>query len=371
MTIRRLSSLRDSFEKLSVSAAIISQPENIFYLCGHLPCSQAPHYLIITQDSAIGIAPKGDEAPPSCEGIASWMLYNDFLIAHRSQPEWKAAEQQLIDALREVKVLGKNLAVERMCISAALAENILVEKPLVYIDEVLARLRTRKDPQEIEIIKRNAKLTATGIEAACQALSEGCNELELYFHIWSVMCRALGKFFALDCDIVSGPRAACVGGKPTVRPIQKGEAVMLDIFPSIDGYRADITRNLIAGPANNHQKKLHGVLEEAIAAGQEVIKAGEIVSEVYREVVKPITKAGYDEFLFSHPAGHGIGVFLHDYPEIIPNGTDVLEENMVVTLEPGIYIPGEGGMRLEDDFLVTSTGCERISPLPLQLYECK
>ena len=370
MSIPRISGLRDSFEDLVINAVIISQPEHIFYLTGYLPSSEAPHFLVLTQATAVGIAPRGEKTPPICEGMEDWVLYDDFLIANRDQPEREIAERELINTLRAIGVWGKRLGVERLCTSAAFAEKLSVEEPLVYIDEVLVRLRTCKDPQEIEIIRRNANLTAHGMDAAGEALAAGCNELDLYFRVWSVMSRTLGKSFALDCDVVSGPRAAEIGGPPTTRYINKGDAVIVDLFPAIDGYRSDITRNYVVGRANDRQKRLHGVLEEAIASGQEALKAGVIVSEVYREVVKPISKAGYDEFLFTHPAGHGIGVFLHDYPEIIPNGTDVLEENMVVTLEPGIYLPGEGGMRLEDDFLVTATGGERISTIPLELYEC-
>jgi Xaa-Pro aminopeptidase len=150
--------------------------------------------------------------------------------------------------------------------------------------------------------------------------------------------------------------------------IEKGDLVTLDMGAVYDGYTADMTRTVVVGKANKRQKEVYNIVlkaqKEAISRVKPQIKACDL-DKVARESIK---KAGYEKY-FGHGLGHGIGLLIHDNPTINPRSQQVLEPGMVITIEPGIYIPNWGGVRIEDDVLITKGGCEVLTTSKKNLIE--
>jgi Xaa-Pro aminopeptidase len=261
------------------------------------------------------------------------------------------------------------LAVEGRNLTVRLTDVLRAKTNLIYLDDEVMRLRSVKTPEEVELIRRNARLAVTGFNAAREIVATRGTELELFTHVWREMCRELGRVFTLRGDFTAGVATADLGGPPTMKSIRGGENILVDLGILIDGYWADVTRNFIAGKPTSRQSALHSILQDAIESGYAMLRPGASVASVYFAVRNVIAKAGYGEY-FLHPAGHGLGLSVHEHPDVAPYSRDTLVEGMVVTLEPGIYIPGEGGMRLEDDFVVCNSGGERLSTSPLGLIEC-
>jgi Xaa-Pro dipeptidase len=184
------------------------------------------------------------------------------------------------------------------------------------------------------------------------------------------MCRAAPEAPFLNLavsDAVSGPRTWEIGGPATTRRLQPGDIFLLDISTRCQGYFADTTRCFILDDPSAELQRMHRTLEEAVQAGQDAIRPGLRAGELDAIVRGVVHAAGYAPAHFPHHVGHGIGLAPQEDPWIVPDSDQVLEEGMVFTLEPGIYIPGVGGMRLEDNFVVTAGGCQALSHYPRRL----
>ena len=169
-----------------------------------------------------------------------------------------------------------------------------------------------------------------------------------------------GEKSAFDIIVASGARASFPHAKASDKIIRKGEIVMIDWGVVYRGYNADLTRTVIIGPPTHRQKRVLGIIQKAQATAIQKVKAGvkcKLVDQAARKVVE---KSGYKKY-FGHGLGHGIGLKVHEYPKISVDSQDVLKAGMVITLEPGVYIPGWGGVRIEDMILVTKRGCKILT----------
>jgi Xaa-Pro aminopeptidase len=168
--------------------------------------------------------------------------------------------------------------------------------------------------------------------------------------------------------VASGKRSALPHGVASSKRIEKGDLVTLDMGAVYDGYTADLTRTVVVGKANKKQKEVYNIVlkaqKEAISKVKPKIKACDL-DKVARDIIK---RAGYDKY-FGHGLGHGIGGLIHDSPLINPRNQQLLETGMVITIEPGIYIPNWGGVRIEDDVVITKKGCEILTKAEKKLLE--
>ena len=188
--------------------------------------------------------------------------------------------------------------------------------------------------------------------------------------MYGEILHAFGSPYTLIGDFVSGPRTERVGGPASPRVLQAGDLFIIDIFPVLDWYKGDITRTFVAGQPTARQREVHRVLDEALAAGAAAIRPGLRACDLDAVVRGTVTRAGYGEN-FPHHSGHAIGLGHPKSPYIIPADPSELRPNMVITLEPGIYLPGEGGMRLEQNYLITESGAEGLSQFPRELIVCE
>ena len=234
--------------------------------------------------------------------------------------------------------------------------------------ELLWRMRRVKDEEELKLMRRAGELADIGMEAARESLRPGVREHEVAAEIAHAMMREGAEGLAFQPIIASGPRSAYPHGGVTDRRIRWGELVVVDIGAIYREYRSDITRTFIVGEASERQREIYSVVLEAHLKAMEAMRPGietRRIDGVAREI---ISNAGYGEY-FIHSLGHGVGLEVHEPPRLSEEGEDLLEAGNVVTDEPGIYLPGYGGVRIEDTVHITSSGVERLTRFEKELDE--
>ncbi|HVM11898.1 MAG TPA: Xaa-Pro peptidase family protein [Actinomycetota bacterium] len=228
------------------------------------------------------------------------------------------------------------------------------------------RLRRVKDPDELALIEEAQRATDDALERVLPKLVEGRNEREVALDLEHEM-RALGAEEAAFRSIVAfGESAAEPHHVPGERTLRRGDIIKLDFGARVQGYCADMTRTVALGAPSRDLVEIHDLVRRAQAEGIEAVRPGAVGGEVDRVAREVIAHAGQRE-RFGHSLGHGIGLEVHEAPTLRRGSEDVLEPGTVVTVEPGVYIPGVGGVRIEDMVVVTETGARPLPSAPREL----
>jgi Xaa-Pro aminopeptidase len=225
----------------------------------------------------------------------------------------------------------------------------------------LADMRRQKDPDEVELLRRCMRATDAGHAWARANVRPGMTELDVFNGVNTACIQAAGQPVVVygDFTVSTGPERK--GGPPTTRVLEPGDMVILDYSVVIAGYRSDFTNTLVVGrEPNADQRRLYDLSVAAMAAGEKELRAGQACLAVYQAVRDVFEKAGVAEH-FPHHAGHGIGLSHPEAPYLVRHATETLRAGDVVTLEPGLYITGVGGLRIEHNYLITAQGYERLS----------
>lgn len=225
----------------------------------------------------------------------------------------------------------------------------------------LAQMRRRKDPDEVDVLRRCARAAEAGHAWARQNVRPGMTELDVYRGVNSACIAAAGQPVVVYGDFVVSDGAARRGGPPTDRTLAEGDLFLLDFSVVLHGYRCDFTNTLaVGGRPTADQRRLFDLCVRALAAGEKELRAGRACLTVYGAVRDVFEREGVAEH-FPHHAGHGLGLTHPEAPYIVRYATETLAVGDVVTLEPGLYIDGVGGVRIEHNYLITATGHERLS----------
>jgi len=230
----------------------------------------------------------------------------------------------------------------------------------VDLGSVLRQLRRQKEPDEVELLKLCMRATDAGHVRARQVVRAGAGELDVYREVQSAAIDAAGRPALVygDFRATNGglPKA---GGLPTNYRLRDGDLFILDYSVVIDGYRSDFTNTMAVGKPTADQKRLFQLCEAALSSGERALQAGARAGDVYAAVSKPMEEAGHPPL--PHHAGHGIGLAHPEYPILVPDSNEVLLPGDVVTLEPGMYVEGIGGMRIENNYLIHERGAQKLS----------
>ncbi len=225
---------------------------------------------------------------------------------------------------------------------------------------LVEKLRAVKDEQEIEILHRAASGLGRALDTLRRKIRPGISERGLAAELDYRLRRHGYEKTSFDTIVASGPRSALPHGRPTDRQLRLGDLVVMDFGGVMEGYASDMTRTFCLGEPHPDTVRIYEVVKEAQHAAIQAIRPGVEAREVDRAARDVIESADFGRF-FGHGTGHGIGLEVHEAPWISPRAVDVLEPGMVFTVEPGIYVPGMGGVRLEDDVVVTESGCRLLS----------
>ena len=233
-------------------------------------------------------------------------------------------------------------------------------------EDLISRLRIIKDDEEIEAMRRASEVNEEVFREVMELIRPGVTELTLAT-TWQKAALDAGGGELPEAPIVaSGPNGASPHTTATSRPLERGDLVIIDGFLRSQGYYSDMTRTYAVGEIDRELELIYSLVQEANAAASEIIKPGVKAEDVDAAARCVIEEGGYGEY-FIHRTGHGLGLEIHEPPYIVEGNELILEPGMTFTVEPGIYLPGRGGVRIEDDVLVTEDGCEALTTLPREL----
>ncbi len=337
----RLAKLRAEVAAAGVDAIMIMRPENRRYISGFHGSAGT---LVVSQRRAY--------------------LLTDFRYIEQAKvqaPEFEVVRigEPGVDALRDLLQADeiKSLGFEQDFVSYAQYEDLKqrLSVQLVPLSGIVEKLRLVKDETEIAHMQRATEIAEAAFEQVLPEIKVGRSELEIALDLEFAMRRLGAEGVAFPIIAASGPRSSLPHGRPTERVLQAGDFLTLDFGAISGGYCSDMTRTVVLGRPSDKQREIYNIVLEAQLKAQKAVcpgLPGKELDQVARDI---ITEAGYGEY-FGHSLGHGVGLQVHEGPRASKTSTDVLQPGMIVTIEPGIYLPGWGGVRIEDMVLVTETG---------------
>ncbi len=337
-------------ESLSVDVLYVSNPHNVRYLSG----------FVEGKDAKLVITPEGP------------VLITDgrYLVEASKQP----FPYRILQRRNELgKLLSEffrgRVGFEAEHLSVAALESFKKEFPgleFVPTQGVFERMRQRKRPPELERIRKAAALTDRGFQHILSYLSPACAEIGSSLGAGVLPAREGSEGVAFSITVASGERGAQPHGGATQRAIQAGELVTLDFGAVVEGYCSDMTRTVAVGQPSEELHELYQAVLEAQQKALEAVAPGRRGAELDALARDHLEQRGYGAY-FTHSLGHGVGLYIHEGPSLSQTSEDVLEPDQVITIEPGVYIPGKGGCRIEDLVRVTDGGFELLSQSPKEL----
>lgn len=345
-----------------IEMSFLTSTESVFYLSGFY---SDPH------ERLLGVAVFQEEEPflicPTMEKEdakkAGWPYeiigYSDI------ENQWEIVQKAVSKRVNKVTQIG----IEKEHMNVERYEELTKLFPgtsFVSAEEKLRKLRMVKDEKELSTIKEACALADYAIEVGCSEIKEGKTELEVLAAIEFALKKKGVAAMSFSTMVLTGANGASPHGNPGQTKIQKGDLVLFDLGVVVDGYCSDITRTVAYGDISDKQREIYDTVLKAQLAALEASKPGVACSEVDLTARKIIADAGYGEY-FPHRLGHGLGISVHEYPSLTETNNLLLEKGMVYTIEPGIYVPGVAGVRIEDDVYVTENGVEILTKFPKEL----
>jgi Xaa-Pro aminopeptidase len=353
--VRRIAALREmAFNQKGFDGFLVFNPANLLYLTG-FPGATA---LLIPQDGENTVYVYGvNYEHARAEG-------KGFNIERVKRGENLMAK--IAPKIVDFKI--KKLAVDSLGIEGwrSLAKETRGKTKLAVKSNFVSDLRRTKDEEEIGLIRKACELTSEGMKVAYEVLSSGMKEYEVAAEIEYAMRKRGSYGTAFETAVSSGPTSAFPHGGCTDRLIREGDLVVVDFGATYKFYNSDMTRTLVAGKPSEKQEKLHAIVREAQEQAFKAIKAKAKAREIDAVARRIIQNAGYGEF-FVHTLGHGVGLEIHEPPMLNSTSKETLSAGEVLTDEPGIYLVGYGGVRIEDTVLVREDGAKKLTKGPYGL----
>ena len=307
------------------------------------------------------------------------ILISDFRYAAQAPAEVGAAAVVEIDQRnvwdRLGRVLGSgpggSLGIESQSLTVRDAERLsgLTRARVVPTAELVERHRAVKSPEEVAAIRSAAELAQEALAEVLPGVRAGQSELEVASVLEAGLRRRGSEWHPFPTIVASGPRSALPHARTSKRTLAVGELLLIDFGAQVDGYCADLTRTMVIGArADERQRTMHDLVQTAQRRAIEHLRAGMPAREADALAREVIVTRGFGE-AFGHSLGHGLGLEVHEAPRLAPTSETPLPHHAVVTVEPGVYFPGWGGVRLEDDVYLSTGGAERLSDGRTELLE--
>ena len=349
----RLKSVRKIMDLNHLDGILFSTLENIRYLCGFTGSDGA---FVITQ------------------------MESFFLTDSRywTQSEEEVKESQIIHYKKklegisslllalELRKIGFESASFPFSAHQSLIERLPPEAKLVPLEDEIKNIRAIKDNQELALLRTSIEIASDAFLHILELLKDGVMEKEIALEMEGLIKRKGADTLGFDIIVASGKRSALPHGRASGKQIERGDFVLIDFGAGFQGYHSDQTRTVVCGNPSLEQQKIYQIVREAHDQAIEKVRPGVHMNEVDGAARDHIRNQGYGEY-FGHGTGHGIGLAVHEAPLVNGENKGLVEEGMVFTIEPGIYIPGWGGVRIEDMVLATPHGAEVLTYLPGQV----
>jgi Xaa-Pro aminopeptidase len=354
----RLQQFRNMLGEHSLDAFLVVSPENRHYLSGYeaedVQLTESSGYLLITGTRQFLLT------DPRYEQAAMQEAPGYELVVYNQGVAQVLPDLFLASRITRLGGEGDYLTFNRFGEIGELLKKSNPRSILIATEGLIEQLRIVKEPVEIDRIKASLALTEAALKAVWERLRPGMTEKSVAWDIERIIREGGGQAVSFPPIAASGPNAALPHAVPTDRKIEDGEPLILDLGSKLDHYCSDMTRTWVAGSFSAKMEEVYRVVREAQLAAQDALRAGIDSVEIDGVARNLIARAGYGEY-FGHGLGHGVGLAIHEKPGVRKHSGTILEENMVITIEPGIYLPGIGGVRLENMARVTATGCEILN----------
>jgi Xaa-Pro aminopeptidase len=373
VTLERLSRFQQYLASRDLAGAVIRRPANVLYLTGYAAGFERPAFAVVGPDAVLVVGPgNGDGIQKSLvEGLGAIGYRAPGGTVDRVADVDALSSVALAEAVVRAGLRGKRVGVELGDVSARHAAAVGEVATVAAIDERLAAMRRIKDAEELALIRSAVAANDHGFGAVAMVLAAGVSEFKIQRELVDQMQKVV--FVPIDVSgpnnaFISGPRTMLLAAGATDRRLEHGDLMIVDINPVIRNYKGDTTRTYAVGPPTSDQQKVHDTLVRGLESAEKLAKPGVTASAVARALQVALIAAGYGGLIVH--GGHGIGLEHLERPYIILGDDMPLEEGMVITLEPGLYLPGTGGLRIEDNYLVTANGLEVLSHYPRELQVC-
>ncbi|HRZ87030.1 MAG TPA: Xaa-Pro peptidase family protein [bacterium] len=342
-------------EQQRLDALIVTNLTNVRYLSGFRGSSG---FLLVT--------PRGGT------------LFTDFRYKESSRGEVSGHRVEIYrhSFLRSFSRAAERMKIRRLGFESSTIPYLFYEEfrkalkktRLVPVKAIVEEARRIKDPAEIERIEAAVTIAERVMKKALTLLSPGVTGKDIALEIDHRFRLEGADGTAFDTIVAFGPDSSKPHAAVSDRPLKKGDSVLIDMGCTVGGYSSDLTRTFFFNTISGRQKKLYALVLEAQRRAIELIRPGIPASRVDRAARRQIAAAGFGP-LFGHSLGHGIGLEVHELPRLSSRAADTLAERMVFTVEPGVYIPGQGGVRIEDMVAVTADGCRVLTQFPKELRD--
>lgn len=265
----------------------------------------------------------------------------------------------------------KTLAVEADRLTVTQLKNLRmalhgIKLTTVETDKIIDELRAVKTDEEIENICKAQRIAEAALEHILGFIKIGVTEKQIALELDHYMLSHGAEALSFETIAISGANTSKPHGVPTDKKIEDGDFVTMDYGAVVNGYHSDMTRTVAVGHVSDEQKKVYDTVLKAQLASLEILRSGLKCSDGDKAARDVIAEAGYGEF-FRHSTGHGVGIEIHEKPNLSPKSVATLQSGNVVTVEPGIYIPKKFGVRIEDMALITENGCKNLTNAPKEL----
>lgn len=284
--------------------------------------------------------------------------------------ETKNLKKELPDLMREFKINRLGIEAQRVTVSEYTRYcEMLNDVEIVAdgsVDKAINSLRMVKSADEIASIKKAQAITEQAFDHILKFIKPGVTEREISLELDYFMLKNGAEALSFETIAVSGINSSMPHGVPSDKKIENGDFITMDYGAVCDGYHSDMTRTVAVGAVSDEQKKVYDTVLKAQLAALDVMRPGVRCSDADKAARDVIASAGYGAF-FGHGTGHGVGIEIHEEPRVSPSAEDILEAGNVVTDEPGIYLPGCFGVRIEDMVLITEDGMENLTSSPKEL----
>ena len=353
----RVERLRGTLDEQNLTCAVFEDPRDILYFTGVWLKGFFPSTLLVPRDGA-PLLVRNAGGPTALVGRTTDYVGQDrcSTLRHTRKPLLEVVRQELP---------GGRMGVSKEHGSQAMAEAIAdLGGEAVDLDDQLFAMQQFKDDDEVAMLRAAIDANEAGYEAVRRELRPGLTELEVFEIAHAAICNAAGAVVDYAGDFQCGE----AGGTARPRVVPEGELYIVDSFPILNGYWSDMCRTFAVGEPTAAQRAAHEKVAEALAMVEATVKPGLRTAEIFVRLIEALSGLPFEVNVMPHHAGHGIGLRAHEWPNIWPHAEHTFQPGHVFTCEPGVY--GEclrAGVRLEEAFLVTDTGVEKLTNFPLTL----
>lgn len=361
--VSRLNRLMSYMEEQKIDVAMVTSPTNIYYFTGFFsnPNERFMSLVIDSRAADISLYVPSLEFTHASEASA---VPTVIPVSDTDNP------YELLQAYLGVQVLS--LGVEKKVLTLFQSEKLMECFPKVRyisIEEYITSLRLKKSPEDIQNVRRAVAVVEKVLQYGVSKVALGITELELTAELEYMMKVSGADRPAFSSIVLSGPNSSLPHGIPGHRKIEQGDLLLFDLGVYIDGYCSDISRTFVMGQESAEQKRIYEIVREANQRAIAAVIMGEPIGVVDRTARDFIDSQGYGQF-FTHRVGHGLGLDVHEAPSIHSQNETLMQPGLLFTVEPGIYIPGVGGIRIEDDIYIGEDGTvEVLTSYPKHLIQ--